>query len=55
MHNITREYLLLFHTLTDMQEELLRLRDRMMLAQAAAEELYLEEGEPAKETECLIS
>lgn len=45
MQTITKEYLLLFNTLTDAEEALRRLETRLIEAQRRAEELFLEEGE----------
>jgi len=45
MQEISREYLLLFNTLTDVEDTLLRLRAQLMEAQRRAEELYLDDGE----------
>ena len=55
MHNITKEYLLLFNTLTDLQEELQHLRDRMLQAQADAEELFMEGDETEAASDTLAS
>lgn len=41
MQNITKEYLLLFNTITDISEELSRLQNRLLEAQEQAEELYI--------------
>lgn len=42
MQNITKEYLLLFNTITDISEELRRLQNRLIQAQEQAEELYIQ-------------
>lgn len=42
MQTITKEYLLLFNTLTEAEETLHRLEARLMEAQRQAEELFLE-------------
>ena len=42
MKEITKEYLLLFNTITDAMESLERLRRELEEAQRRAEELYLE-------------
>lgn len=43
MKPITREYLLLFNTMTDLEQSLYQLRQRLILAQQQAEELFLED------------
>lgn len=45
MENLTREYLLLFNALTDVEQVLRELRERVVSAQQAAEELYISGGE----------
>lgn len=45
MQNITKEYLLLFNTITDISEELSRLQNRLLEAQEQAEELYIRRQE----------
>ena len=45
MEPITKEYLLLFNTLTNMEQTLETLRRELMEAQRRAEELYLERGQ----------
>ena len=40
---LSKEYILLFNTLTDTAQALARLRTELMLAQQQAEELFLEE------------
>ncbi len=45
MQNLSKEYLLLFNTITDLEQSLQELRERLVLAQCEAEELYLEEKE----------
>jgi len=45
MQNPTKEYLLLFNTITDLEQSLQELRERLVLAQCEAEELYLESKE----------
>lgn len=49
MQNPSKEYLLLFNTITDVEQSLQELRERLVLVQCEAEELYLEtqEGELA--------
>ena len=49
MKPIAREYLLLFNTITDMEETLLRLQERLVSAQQQAEELFLSEDSAAHE------
>ena len=43
MKDITKEYLLLFNTITDTEEALRQLRAKLMAAQQQAELLFLEE------------
>lgn len=45
MEPITKEYLLLFNTITNMEQTLETLRRELMEAQRRAEELYLERGQ----------
>ena len=52
MPNISKEYLLLFNAITDAEESLHQLRQRLMSVQQRAEELFLEEPAPA-DTESL--
>ncbi len=42
MKSISKEYLLLFNAITDTEESLRKLRERLMDIQQRAEELYLE-------------
>ncbi len=42
MQNLSKEYLLLFNTITDLEQSLQELHERLVLAQCEAEELYLE-------------
>ena len=49
MENLTREYLLLFNALTDVEQLLQELRGRILAAQQAAEELYISGGEQMAE------
>lgn len=44
MTAITKEYLLLFNTVTDAERALARLRETLLEAQRQAEELFLEES-----------
>ena len=46
MKDIAKEYLLLFNTITDTEETLRQLRDRLVAAQQQAELLFLEETDP---------
>ena len=55
MKPITKEYLLLFNTLTETEETLRRLRERLMFAQRQAEELYLQDEDEEYQTERKIS
>ena len=48
MKTISKEYLLLFNALTDTEEFLHQLRERLMDIQRQAEELFLEETDPAE-------
>lgn len=50
MQNITKEYLLLFNTITDINQELNRLQNRLIQAQEQAEELYMQ-GQDGHKTE----
>ena len=50
MENLTREYLLLFNALTDVEQALRELRERVVSAQQAAEELYISGGEAKAQT-----
>lgn len=48
MQSLTKEYLYLFNTIVQVQQELRQLEERLILAQQTAEELYLERtDEPA--------
>ena len=51
MQNISKEYLLLFNTLTELEQSLMELRDRLVRAQQEAEECYLQRMEAATETQ----
>ncbi len=42
MNEISKEYLLLFNTITDIEEALRALSDQLIVAQQRAEALYLE-------------
>ena len=46
MKDITKEYLLLFNTITDAEETLRQLQARLVAAQQQAELLFLEETDP---------
>lgn len=46
MENVTREYVLLFNAITDAEDTLRQLRERLLLVQCQAEELYIENGAP---------
>jgi len=46
MRNITKEYALLFNTITDTEETLRQLQQNLMKAQRLAEALFLEDEEP---------
>ena len=48
MKTISKEYLLLFNAVTDTEESLRQLREKLVAVQQQAEELFLEETDPAK-------
>jgi hypothetical protein len=48
MKPISREYLLMFNAITDAEETLRQLREKLMFVQRQAEELYLEDEEEAQ-------
>ena len=50
MENLSKEYLLLFNVLTDVEQRLRELRERVISAQQAAEELYISGGEAEMQT-----
>lgn len=52
MNAVTREYLLLFNSITDTEEALADLRDRLIAAQQRAEALFLEEGSDPPAPRC---
>lgn len=41
MQNISKEYAILFNTMTEVENDLQRLKERLMLAQQLAEETYI--------------
>ena len=41
MQNIPQEYAILFNAMTEVENELQRLKERLMLAQQLAEETYI--------------
>ena len=43
MEQITKEYLLLFNAITDAEETLRQLRERLIFVQRQAEEIYMQE------------
>ena len=49
MKTISKEYLLLFNAVTDAEENLRELREKLMAVQRQAEELYLEETDTAQD------
>ena len=51
MKTISREYLLLFNAMTDVEESLRQLREGLMDIQRQAEELFLEETAPVELTD----
>lgn len=50
MDTLTKEYLLLFNTLTDAAETLRLLRDDLLSAQRQAEALYISGGDQASQS-----
>ena len=48
MKTISKEYLLLFNAVTDAEENLRELREKLMAVQRQAEELFMEETDAAK-------
>lgn len=48
MKTISKEYLLLFNAVTDAEESLRQLREKLVAVQQQAEELFLEETDPAR-------
>ena len=55
MEQITREYLLLFNAITDAEETLRQLRERLIFVQREAEELYMQECSGKEAVERRIS
>lgn len=51
MKTLSKEYLLLFNAVTDAEDELRQLREKLVAVQQQAEELFLEETDPSAETE----
>ena len=49
MKTISKEYLLLFNAVTDAEENLRELREKLMAVQRQAEELFMEETDPAEQ------
>ena len=45
MKSISREYLLMFNAITDAEETLRQLREKLIFVQRQAEELYLQDEE----------
>ena len=45
MKMLSKEYLLLFNAITDLEEALAQLRENLIAVQRQAEELFLEEDE----------
>ena len=54
MHEIQREYSILFNAITDTQSELMRLYARLVEAQQAAEELYISGQESAADNNVTV-
>lgn len=55
MKPLSKEYLLLFNAITDVEETLHTLQEKLILIQQQAEELYLEETDPPAESENAVS
>ena len=55
MKPISREYLLMFNAITDAEETLRQLREKLMFVQRQAEELYLEDEEEDRRSARRIS
>ena len=55
MKTISKEYLLLFNAITDAEESLRQLRERLIFVQRQAEELYVEECGETEQAERRIS
>lgn len=49
MEKLTKEYLLLFNAISDAETTLRQLRERLLLVQCQAEELYIEKDETQEE------
>ena len=49
MRTISKEYLLLFNAVTDAEESLRQLRETLVAVQQQAEELFMEETDPAEQ------
>ena len=49
MRTISKEYLLLFNAVTDAEESLRQLRETLGAVQQQAEELFMEETDPAEQ------
>lgn len=45
MKSLSKEYLMLFNAITDMEESLAQLREKLIAVQRQAEELFLEEDD----------
>ena len=54
MHEIQKEYSILFNAITDTEAELLRLRSRLVEAQQMAEELYISGQESAENIDAAV-
>ena len=55
MKQITKEYLLLFNAITDAEETLRQLQERLIFVQRQAEELYIQECGESQSEERQIS
>lgn len=55
MKSISREYLLMFNAITDAEETLRQLREKLMFVQRQAEELYLRDDEEDRQPARRIS
>ena len=54
MHEIQKEYTILFNAITDTQSELMRLYTKLVEAQQAAEELYISGQESAEDVDVAV-
>ena len=54
MHEIQKEYSILFNAITDTEAELLRLRIKLVEAQQMAEESYISSQESAEDIDAAV-